>query len=584
MKAVMVMYDSLNREMLSPYGCDWIPTPNFHRLAEHSVTFDRNYVGSMPCMPARRELHTGRYNFEHRSWGPIEPFDDSMPEILRNNGIYSHLSTDHDHYWQDGGATYHSRYSSFDFSRGQEGDTWKVNPALVEAVQQHRMPGRVNYYDLANREYMDRECRMSQAVTFQAGLEFIEKHHSLDNWFLQIETFDPHEPFFTQPEWKERFAHEYKGELGDWPPYYFDTEGEDAVAHMRMEYAALITMCDHYLGKVLDKMDEYDLWKDTLLIVNTDHGFLLGEHGWWSKSIMPVYEEISHTPFFLFDPRCPGAAGSRRAQLTQTIDIAPTVLDFFGLPIPKDMEGKSLLPVVEEKKAVHDYVLFGYHDGHCNITDGRWVYMKAPIDSAPFYEYTLMPTHMAARFSVQELQEMELAGAFSFTKNVKTLKIRAKEGMNHQANFGSKLFDLQSDPRQEAPLIDDEKAAELANEMLRLMRADDCPKERFARFGFPAEGSVTAEQMRALREAEETDRIPRSLSDLSWERAGINMYAAIARFLPVKAMPGIDAALRQLAGDDPIGVNTMARLIGQVIPPENQPIIFYFAMLASRTV
>ena len=78
MKAIMVMYDSLNRRMLSPYGCDWIPTPNFDRLARRSVTFDCNYVGSMPYMPARRELHTGRYNFEHRDWDPMEPFDDSM--------------------------------------------------------------------------------------------------------------------------------------------------------------------------------------------------------------------------------------------------------------------------------------------------------------------------------------------------------------------------------------------------------------------------------------------------------------------------------------------------------------------------
>lgn len=98
MKAIMVMYDSLNRRMLSPYGCDWIPTPNFDRLARRSVTFDCNYVGSMPCMPARRELHTGRYNFEHRDWGPLEPFDDSMPEILKNRGIYTHLTTDHLHY------------------------------------------------------------------------------------------------------------------------------------------------------------------------------------------------------------------------------------------------------------------------------------------------------------------------------------------------------------------------------------------------------------------------------------------------------------------------------------------------------
>lgn len=58
MKAVMLMFDSLNREMLEPYGCDWVKTPNFRRLAEHSVCFDQCYAGSLPCMPARRELQT----------------------------------------------------------------------------------------------------------------------------------------------------------------------------------------------------------------------------------------------------------------------------------------------------------------------------------------------------------------------------------------------------------------------------------------------------------------------------------------------------------------------------------------------
>ena len=80
MRAVMVMYDSLNRRMLPPYGADpAIHAPNFVRLAQRTVTFDTCYAGSMPCMPARREMHTGRHNFLHRSWGPLEPFDDSVP-------------------------------------------------------------------------------------------------------------------------------------------------------------------------------------------------------------------------------------------------------------------------------------------------------------------------------------------------------------------------------------------------------------------------------------------------------------------------------------------------------------------------
>lgn len=73
MCAIMVMFDSLNRKMLSPYGCDWTKTPNFAQLEEKALMFDTCFVGSMPCMPARRELHTGRYNFLYRSWGRWSP-------------------------------------------------------------------------------------------------------------------------------------------------------------------------------------------------------------------------------------------------------------------------------------------------------------------------------------------------------------------------------------------------------------------------------------------------------------------------------------------------------------------------------
>ena len=115
---MVVMFDTLCRHFLPSYGNDWVKAPNFDRLTNASTQFDNFYVGSMPCMPARREMHTGRYNFLHRSWGPLEPFDDSMPAILDANGIHAHKVTDHQHYWEDGGATYHQRFTTFDFVRG----------------------------------------------------------------------------------------------------------------------------------------------------------------------------------------------------------------------------------------------------------------------------------------------------------------------------------------------------------------------------------------------------------------------------------------------------------------------------------
>lgn len=487
MKAIMVMFDTLNRHMLPPYGCDWTHMPNFARLAERTVTFDTAYVGSMPCIPARRELHTGRYNFLHRSWGPLEPFDDSMPELLGQNGIYTHLATDHGHYYEDGGGTYHPRFNTWEFERGQEGDVWKGNvkdPVIPDAIRpSHRnAPWR---QDWVNRGYMKREVDQSQARTFAAGLEFIRTNISADNWFLQIETFDPHEPFFTQQHYKDLYPHDYDGPHFDWPSYDIVRETPGQVRHVRYEYAALLSMCDTYLGKVLDLMDELNMWNDTLLIVNTDHGYLLGEHDWWGKVFQPFYEEVAHPPLFIWDPRCE-ARGERRSSLVQTIDIAPTLLEFFGVPLPPNMQGVPLRDTIASDQPVREAGLFGVHGGHVNVTDGRYVYMRAPVspDNMPLFNYTLMPTHMRSRFPVDELQEIELAEPFSFTKGCRTMKIRSRRGLNmHQ--FGTMLFDVQADPTQQHPLNDPTVEARMIDLMLQLMRANDAPLEQYERLGLP---------------------------------------------------------------------------------------------------
>lgn len=490
MKAIMLMFDTLNRHMLPPYGCEWIHAPNFTRLAERTVVFDNAYIGSMPCMPARREIHTGRYNFLHRSWGPIEPFDDSMPEILQKNGVYTHLVTDHQHYWEDGGATYHTRYNSYELIRGQEGDPWKGevrDPETPPYMGGH--PGsNLMRQDWINRKYIEEEAQFPQARTFEAGLEFLHTNAEADRWFLQLETFDPHEPFYAPERFRALYAHEYQGKHFDWPPYAPVKETPEEIEHLRLEYAALVSMCDEYLGKVLDAMDKLDLWQDTMLIVNTDHGFLLGEHDWWGKTVMPFYNETAHIPLFIWDPRCPAAQGERRTSIVQTIDLAPTLLDYFGVDIPKDMLGKPLRETIHNDRIIRKAALFGIHGGHVNCTDGRYVYMRAPIapNNTPLFEYTLLPTHMRSLFHIEELKTLELAEPFSFTKGVRTLKVEARAYVQpHQ--FGTLLFDVEIDPEQKQPLEDVQIEERMINLMIGIMEENEAPKEQYLRLGLKIE-------------------------------------------------------------------------------------------------
>lgn len=481
MKAIMVMFDSLNRHMLPPYGCDWTHAPNFQRLAQRAVTFDRSYVGSMPCMPARRELHTARHNFLHRSWGPVEPFDDSMPEILKTNGVHTHLCSDHYHYWEDGGSTYHGRYSTWEFHRGQEGDPW-IGQVDDPPIPEH-INGKGRRQDWINRQFMRGEGEHSQERTINGGLQFIERNKDADNWFLQVECFDPHEPFFSRRQYKDLYPDDYDGPVFDWPGYKQVDESPEAVQHMRNNYAALLSMCDAHLGKVMDAMDAHHLWEDTMLIVWTDHGFLLGEHNWWAKNTPSLYEEISHTPFFIWDPRSK-IAGERRQSLVQpAIDLGPTLLDYFGQNPTANMFGKSLKDVIENDTPVREAALFGYHGKGVNVTDGRYVYLRDPVnDSAgTLYNYTLTPTRMRGYLECKNFETVTLAEPFSFTKNCKTLKIDA----SHKApdNPQHVLFDLQNDPAQEHPIQDKNIEQQMIEHMKRLMQECDAPPEQFVRMG-----------------------------------------------------------------------------------------------------
>ncbi|MDZ8201215.1 sulfatase [Microbacterium sp. SSW1-59] len=503
-RAVMVMFDTLNRRFLPPYGAEGIHAPNFTRLAERTVRFTNCYAGSMPCMPARREIHTGRYNFLHRSWGPLEPFDDSTPQLLSESGVYTHLVTDHQHYWEDGGATYHNRYDTYELFRGQEGDPWKGHvrdPEMPPKVS--RRAGKTVRQDRINRSYYPTEDLHPQTRTVSAGLEFIRTNAAEDSWFLQIECFDPHEPFVSYPRHRRWYREDGvdTGAEFDWPDYARVAEEPAAIEQARDEYRALLTMCDTSLGRVLDAFDELNLWEDTLLIVCTDHGLLLGERGWWGKNVQPWYDENIHTPLFVWDPRT-ARTGESVDHLVQTVDFGPTLLEYFGIERPSDMQGIPMGPTLAATAPARETGLFGSFGGHVSITDGRYVYMRACATDAnePLFEHTLMPTHMATRFAPEELRDAELVAPFSFTKGVPVLRAPARAGAN-PADFGTLLFDLLTDPDQRTPLVDDRLERKMATLLVEQLRAADAPSSQYERLGLPETGEVGEAHLLAARQA-----------------------------------------------------------------------------------
>ena len=367
--------------------------------------------------------------------------------------------------------------------RGQEGDHWKGHVDTAEIPPHY---GKADVHDEVNRQYIQGAQDMPLCQLFDLGLAFLEKNKDQDHWFLQLESFDPHEPFFLTEDLQAMDPDNYDGPRFDWPAYGKVTEPEEAIAHCRKRYLQLLQRCDEQVGRVLDFMDANDMWKETMLIVNTDHGFLLSEHGWWGKGLMPLYEELVHTPLFIWDPTS-SVAGVRRNALVQTIDLAPTLLRHFGVEIPDVMQGKPLQDTIQNDAPVREWALFGMHGRQVNLTNGRYVYMRASnAQNSPLYEYTLMPTHMRSLFTCQELREMELAEPFTFTQGLRTMRIPVRRVTNvngaiSEETYRSYVFDLQDDPSQQHPLCDSALEDFLKEQLIRTMQESDAPAEQYER-------------------------------------------------------------------------------------------------------
>jgi len=503
MKVVFLLFDSLNRMALNCYGGS-VPTPNFDRLATRSIIFDNHYTGSLPCMPARRDHHTGRYGFFHASWGPLEPFDNSYGRLLRDKcDTYCHLVTDHFHYFEDGGLCYHNTFNTWVNIRGQEYDPWKPTLNADLAALRKKYDARHYNFDAdkrsnhklqhaVNREHFEAEADFPLPRCFDAAFEFLDAARGTDNWLLQLECFDPHEPFHVPDRFEREYDTGYDGLILDWPSYSRVSESDEEIAHIRAKYAGLVAMCDDYLGKLLDRFDEENLWEDTVLIATTDHGYLLSEHDWWAKTKMPQYQEISHIPLMIAHPEMAGKGGQRRNALTSAIDILPTLAELFGADFPPEIEGKSLIPLLENDGRGHETVLSGIFGGPLLISDGRYAFHYRPkwLDSTNLFEYRLLPMHMRGPFSIQELRHMELVEPFDFTKGVPILKVKARDDSKRVPNHDgdgfedtdTRLYDLSVDPKEEHPFRDSDIEARLLASAVRTMKKHDAPPEMFKRF------------------------------------------------------------------------------------------------------
>jgi hypothetical protein len=165
------------------------------------------------------------------------------------------------------------------------------------------------------------------------------------------------------------------------------------------------------------------------------------------------------------------------------------------------MLGVPLRRTIADDTPVREAGLFGGFGGHVSVTDGRHVYMRAPVnaENTPLVEHTLMPTHMRGRFTPAELRDAELVPPFGFTKGVPLLKVPG-QAMSSPHSFGTLLFDLEADPGQQNPLIDDDLELRMITLLVDLMRVNEAPDEQYQRLGLPITGPVGHDHLQVRRQ------------------------------------------------------------------------------------
>ena len=491
MKTILILMDSLNRDYLKVYNPDANTiTPNIDKFAEDSLVFDKHFIGSAPCMPARRDLLTGRLNFLERNWGPVEAFDTTMTRMLKDRGVFTHIVTDHCHYMETGGENYLQEYTTWDYIRGQEYDPW------ISRVDT-RGKNMEDHYGIVFDQYEQNRTVFHEAKdfptprTFDAACRWLKTNRHAENYFLTVEVFDPHEPFDTPQEYLDLYEDDYEGPRFDSSTYRKVTEPDDAIEHLRKRYQATLTMADTWFGKLIDTLKETGTYDDSLILFTTDHGHLLGEHGFTGKNYMHGFNRLSNIPLMIRMPGC-SLHGKRSDALTQNIDITATILAYFRLKPADTMLGTSLLTLLNgENCRTRDVLLFGWFGGAVNIYDGTYSYFRAAKreDNKPLHVYCSMPTTLMKFIGSDVTGQIEMGRYLRYT-DFPVYKIPIDFPIGHLRSREhireSLLFNCDEDYYQTRPIDDDEIEADMIAKLVRMMEWAQAPGEQFVRIGLPS--------------------------------------------------------------------------------------------------
>ncbi|HEV2744872.1 MAG TPA: sulfatase [Rubrobacter sp.] len=379
MNVILVILDSLRKDHVGAYGNDLIRTPVLDAVAREGLRFTRAHPEAMPTIPVRRAVHTGARTFPlgppAYGWTSIPAGQTTLAEVLKSEGYGTFLVTDTYHQFS---LNFGRGFDAIRVIRGQESDPYR-DPASVSEEEMHRRyliqgEGKKARQYLANVQDREREEDWFAPKVFLNAMELLEEaHRGKEPFFMVVDSYDPHEPWDPPRKYADLYDEGYEGKDPLNSNYGSDDYLTDRqLLRMRALYAGEVTMADRWLGEFLGKAHDTGVMERTLLVVVSDHGHAFGEHGVTGKPPYALWSEITDIVLLMRHPERK-TAGQAPAHLASTHDVAPTILGALGIEPPSTMGGEDFSALFDGKDHEgRDYLTSGYKD-HVWARDGRRV-------------------------------------------------------------------------------------------------------------------------------------------------------------------------------------------------------------------
>ena len=366
---LFIAVDDLRPE-INASGSNVIKTPNLDRIAAKGTTFDRAYCQQAVCSPSRSSLMTGRRPDATRVWDLETHFRTALPDAV----TVAQYFKDHGYHSMSMGKIFHggfddpkswsvpSQYPKSPQYASEAALKMQNDPANIDKKGRARGPA-VEDADVPDDTYADGKIARLAVKTLG------ELKQSTKPFFLAVGMAKPHLPFVAPKKYwdlydpKEIYVPAFRklpagapgfvghnnSELKSYGDIPNDGEISDTLARrLRHGYYAATSYMDAQVGLVLDALEKEGLADNTVVVLWGDHGWQLGEHGLWHKHTN--FELAARAPLIISAPG-QKAAGRKSLSLAEFIDIYPTLADLCGLPKPKDVEGVSLKPVLDDAAA-----------------------------------------------------------------------------------------------------------------------------------------------------------------------------------------------------------------------------------------